>query len=239
MHPEHTVLLEQVRAIGGPDRRDGPTENDSYGGSGRPFYRVSVPDRRAICRRWLALHKGASPSELLPVVESLLEGDSHEERTLAPMIIAGSPPLRRTVRPADLDRWRGMLNGWAEIDSMCQNLFSADDLLADWSAWEALLTGLSRDVDSNKRRASLVLLTGPVHYSGDVRFRDVAFANIETLKSHRPILLTKAVSWLLRSMVTRHRVAVVRSLDENEATLPKIAVRETRTKLRTGTKSGR
>ena len=40
-------------------------------------------------------------------------------------------------------------------------------------------------------------------------------------------------------MVTRHADAVARYLEANAATLPAIAVRETRTKLATGTKSGK
>ena len=71
------------------------------------------------------------------------------------------------------------------------------------------------------------------------RFRDLGFEVIEQLKSERPILITKAVSWLLRSMAGRHGAAVAAYLDAEAATLPAVAVRETRTKLKTGTKSGR
>ena len=59
------------------------------------------------------------------------------------------------------------------------------------------------------------------------------------MKSERPILITKAVSWLLRALADRHHAAVTAYIDANEATLPKIAIREARTKLKTGTKSGR
>lgn len=62
---------------------------------------------------------------------------------------------------------------------------------------------------------------------------------VERLKGERPILITKAVSWLLRSMALRHGTAVAAYLDANAASLPAIAVRETRTKLATGTKTGR
>ena len=84
-----------------------------------------------------------------------------------------------------------------------------------------------------------MLLTRPTRTSSDPRYRDLAFEVIERLKSERPILITKAVSWLLRSMAVRHGLAVAAYLDAQAASLPAIAVRETRTKLRTGTKSGR
>ena len=86
---------------------------------------------------------------------------------------------------------------------------------------------------------ALVLPAAPAHYSDDIRFRDLAFANIEVLKAEKAILITKAVSWLLRSMTSRHHAAVAAYVEANAASLPAIAVRETRTKLRTGTKSGR
>jgi 3-methyladenine DNA glycosylase AlkD len=84
-----------------------------------------------------------------------------------------------------------------------------------------------------------VLLTGPVHYSDDRRLSNLAFSTIATLEHERDILITKAVSWLLRSLLTRHRTEVSHYLDDHAQTLPKLAIRETRTKLETGTKSGR
>jgi 3-methyladenine DNA glycosylase AlkD len=110
---------------------------------------------------------------------------------------------------------------------------------ADWAGWRDLIERLSDDVNINRRRAALVLLTRPTRTSDDPRFRDLAFVVVERLKVERPILITKAVSWLLRSMTARHGPAVAAYLDANAASLPAIAVRETRAKLASGTKSGR
>ena len=192
-----------------------------------------------MARRWAAAHKAVSPTDVLAVVKSLLEGESHEEKILAALLLEYAPKARRAAAPADLERWLSHLNGWAEIDSLCQNRFGVDELLADWPAWRALIDRLSKDANINKRRAAMVLLNAPVHYSDDPRFRDLALVVIERLQSERAILITKAVSWLLRSMVTRHREAVERCLAEGADTLPKIAIRETKVKLATGTKSGR
>ncbi|HZC17594.1 MAG TPA: DNA alkylation repair protein [Caulobacteraceae bacterium] len=239
MNPVHAILLDELGKAARPVRSHLPPRNDSYGGSGRPYYFVSVPDRRGMVRRWLAANKALSPDEVLAVVDSLSQGESHEEVTLGGMLVRDCPRARRAITTADLDRWLGRLIGWAEVDTWCQNLFTAEDLAADWPAWSRLIDQLSRDANINKRRAALVLLVGPVHYSPDRRFRDLAFVVLERLKPEKPILITKAVSWLLRSLVTQHRDAVAAYVDANEATLPAIAVRETRTKLKTGTKSGR
>ena len=238
MHPEHAKLLDELRAAGRP-ALDGAPQTDSYGGSGRPQYNTPVPAQRAMARRWLAANKALDVSEVLALVESLLAGESHDEKTLAAILVGASARARLAVRPADLDRWLEQVRGWAEVDSFCQNLFTAQQILADWPAWRAFLDRLSTDANINKRSASLVLLVGPVHYCDDARFRDMAFAHIERLKAETPILITKAVSWLLRSLVDRHADAVTAYLVEHDASLPRIAVRETRTKLTTGTKSGR
>lgn len=219
-------------------RADWPT-NDSYGGSGRPFFLVSAPEQRDIARLWIRAHKTSTADEVLAVVESLLHGVSHEERTLATLLLRYGARARQAATPAGVERWLGELNGWAEVDSLCQNLFTAEDLLADWPGWEGLLDRLTTDPNINKRRASLVLLTGPVHYSDDGRFAERALVAIDRLKAERPILITKAISWLMRCMTTRHRAAVERLIAHGAASLPKVAVRETRIKLATGTKSGR
>ncbi|HEX4195943.1 MAG TPA: DNA alkylation repair protein [Caulobacteraceae bacterium] len=239
MNPEHAILLAELRKAARPARADLPPQNDSYGGSGRPYYFVSVPDRRGMVRRWLAANKALAADEILAVVDSLSQGESHEEAALGGMLLRDCPKARRAVTTAELERWLGRLNGWAEVDTWCQNLFTAQDMAADWPAWSGLIERLSRDPNINRRRAALVLLNGPAHYSPDPRFSDLAFVVLERLKAEKPILITKAVSWLLRSLVTRHRDAVAAYLDANQATLPAIAVRETRTKLKTGTKSGR
>ena len=238
MNPDHARLLEEIRAAGRPTAAD-RHQTDSYSGSGRPFYVVSAPAQRAIARRWLAERGALGSDAFLAVVESLFDGVSHEEKTLAALLLRENRKARRAVRPADVDRWLGKLNGWAEIDGLCQNHFAAEEMIADWPGWKALIEGLSRDADINKRRAAMVLLNAPVRYSDDARFVGLALAVIDRLKAERDILITKAVSWLLRSMITRHRAAVEACLAAHGSSLPAVAVRETRIKLATGTKSGR
>lgn len=100
----------------------------------------------------------------------------------------------------------------------------------------AICPNLSRDRNINKRRAALVFLTGPVRYSDDERIVALAFEIIDTLKPERDIMITKAVSWLLRSMVQHHKRAVAAYIKENRNSLPAVAVRETSRKIATGRK---
>ena len=238
MNPEHAALQAELRVAACPTSPE-RHQTDSYGGSGHLFYNVSVPVRRAIAKRWLAAHRALPTGAFLAVVTSLFEGESHEEKTLAALLVGYHAKARQDVRPAELERWLEQLNGWAEIDSLCQNVFTAPEMARDWPEWKRLIERLSRDPNINKRRAALVLLNSPVHYSSDVRFRDLAFDTIDRLKAERDILITKAVSWLLRSMIAQHRGGVTDYLTEQAPSLPAVAVRETRAKLTTGTKSGR
>ena len=238
MHSEHRVLLDQLRQASRP-RSHGQPDPGAYLGVERVSYNVTVPDRRRIARAWVSDHKALPPPAVLAVVDSLFAGASHEEKTLAAELLAAQPKARASFGPAEVDRWLNHLAGWAEIDTLCQNLFTAEEMLGDWPAWKALIERLARDPNINRRRAALVLLTRPVHRADDPRFAALAFQIIERLKAERPILITKAVSWLLRAMTTRHGPQVAAYLDAQAASLPAIAVRETRTKLATGRKQPR
>lgn len=237
MRPEHARLLAELEALAPPPERRPPP---GYLGQGsHPLLGVSVPAKRALARSWARARKAAPPAEVLAVVESLYEGASYDEKTLAPLILAAHRPARLAVAPGDVRRWLGGLVGWAEVDHLCQNLFPAEQLLADWPAWGGMIAGLASDPAISRRRAALVLLTGPVKASADPRLRDLAFANLEALQAERDILITRAVSWLLRALAARHPDAVAAYLEAHAAALPAIAVRETRGKLATGRKSGR
>jgi 3-methyladenine DNA glycosylase AlkD len=234
---EHAALVAQLRAAGTAYR--GGQQNDSYTGSGHPFFCVSAPNLRRIGRGWLASHRKTDESAMLDVVARLFAGEAYEEKVLAAVLLGASARLKRIATPAMADGWLHQLQGWAEIDSLCASVFGPQELAADWPSWEALIRRLAVDPNINRRRAALVLLTTPTRTTDDTRYRDLAFQIVEQLKHEKAILITKAVSWLLRSMAPRHADAVAAYLDRERATLPAIAVRETRTKLQTGTKSGR
>jgi 3-methyladenine DNA glycosylase AlkD len=234
-HPEHAGLLDALRSAGDPPSRE--ARNDSYGTSGHLYYWVPVPVRRALARSWLAAHRGAPASDVLALIESLLGGESHEEKTLAEILLAYHRDARHLAGPKHIERWLDQLSGWAEVDGLCQSTYTAEELLGHWTAWRALIRRLARHSAVHKRRAALVLLTGPVRRSSDARLAELAFEVMDRLQPERDSLITKAVSWLLRSLVTHHRGSVARYLAANAATLPSIAIRETRTQLETGRKS--
>ena len=102
-----------------------------------------------------------------------------------------------------------------------------------------MLVEFSKSKNIHKRRASLVILCSPVRKICEKDIANVAFSNINRLKHEKEILITKAISWLLRSMISLYKSEVEKFVRENEDSLPKIAVRETKVKLLTGRKTVR
>jgi 3-methyladenine DNA glycosylase AlkD len=239
--PGHKQLLGELHALAGhgPLMLERPDPASSHTTSGRPFYRISVPNERRLARQWLSADRGRPPEQLSRTVRSLLAGRSYEEKTLGCMIMKERRDVRAEIAPSEVVAWLDDLRGWAEVDSLCQSVFSAEELLSGWAAWRAAILAMSKSDNANKRRASLVLLTGPVHQSNDDRLLKTALRVLDQVIADRDPLVTKAVSWLLRALSGNHPEAVVAYLARHGADLAPVALRETRTKLKTGTKSGR
>jgi len=136
-----------------------------------------------------------------------------------------------------IDNWLNNAVGWAEVDTLCQSNFTADKVLPIWPGWKKFLIKLSSDKNINKRRASLVLLCKTLGQSNDSRVSDFAFDQIEKLKFEKEVLITKAISWILRQLVKYHPDELAEYLEANRDTLPKIAYREALKKLTTGKKN--
>jgi 3-methyladenine DNA glycosylase AlkD len=147
------------------------------------------------------------------------------------------PVQRRQINPGLYDDWLDYTEGWAAVDAICYNNFTAAEMLENFGPWKILVTQLARSDNPNKRRGAIVLLTKPVKHSADPRLSSLAFDLIDTLCGEKDILITKAISWLLRQLTTHHAPAVRQYLNANRNKLPAIALRETTHKLQHGTKS--
>ena len=209
----------------------------NYLGTNKIYYCISISNIKKIAKDFLQKHENLSLDDYLSLLNSLYEkGKSTDELMTAAKIVELSNKLRKQLEPKVLDNWLSYVKGWAEVDSLCQSNFKAEELLANWDKWEKLILNFSKDKNIHKRRASLVLLTMSSRNTTDKRLADLAFANIEKLKGEKDILITKAISWLLRSLVKNHKTEVKTYLQKNKKTLPSIAVRETTRKLLTGRK---
>ncbi len=234
----HSGLLHQLKLRAGQMPKSDIEKLQRYIGSNKACYAIGAKAERQIVKTWVSTHPKLTSSDYLELLESLYRGESVNEISIAGGLLKALPDVRKIVEPERVDGWLDNLRGWGEVDSLCQSKFSANEVLTNWTAWKRLLDKLASDGNINKKRASLVLLTKPVRDSADKRLATQAFSNIEKLKYHREILVTKAVSWLLRDLTKHHKQKVQEYLNRNEESLPKIAIRETKTKILTGKKTG-
>jgi 3-methyladenine DNA glycosylase AlkD len=235
MNPLHAEILQQIRLKSGKGTQH--TFVDSYLGNANPRYEITAPVLRSLSKEWMRAHKELSAKEFSVLLTSLIEGKSSTEKCFAGILMDDATKDQNAFDPRLFDRWLDQLEGWAEVDTVCTGKYTIFQLLPQWDQWGRLLKTFSKSKNLNKRRASLVLLCSPISKSDDARLHEMAFENIDRLKGHKEVLITKAISWLLRSMIKYHRRALEAYLKKNADTLPKIAVRETLVKLKTGKKT--
>ena len=236
MNKYHQEILLNIKQEAKQNPNNSKHTN-SYSGTKSYSYPLSNQQKRNIVKQWFKKHPGLEVEEIIGLLDSLYKGKSYDEKTIAGMTIDNLKKLKTQIKPEYLNRWLNNLQGWSEVDSLCQSKFSADELLFNWSEWQKLIKKLSKDKNINKRRASLVLLTKPVRDQRNLEFSRLAFENINNLKQEKEILITKAISWLLRDMIKNYRQEVKDFLVLNKDSLPKIAIREVNTKLATGKKT--
>lgn len=237
INPFHAEILQLIKQHAGT-----PTQHtfvDSYLGNEHPRYPINAPTLRRIAKSWMRDHKEMTPKQFSEMLTSLIEGESSTEKTMAGVLMDYATADQRAFDPKCFDPWLDHLVGWAEVDAVCSGDFTRLQIPLDWKKWKPLLEKLSKSKNIHKRRASLVFLCAPIRHSSEIGMAHTALENIDRLKHEREILITKAVSWLLRSMINQHKKMVADYVKENKSSLPAIAVRETLVKLKTGKKTGK
>ncbi len=237
MHPQHKAILAQIKEHSGKSTKH--TASDAYLGTTHPRYPINLPTMRAIAKAWLRADENRDPQEFCSTLTSLIRGKSCTEKLMAGLILNGAKSDYQSFDPKIVVKWLDHLIGWAEIDTLCTGTYAATELPRRWTAWKKILTDLSCSPNINKRRASLVLFCTPLRKANDPRLMREAFRIMNRLKGEKEVIITKAISWVLRCGIVHHAGEVKKYVDLNEETLPKIAVRETRTKLATGRKTKR
>jgi 3-methyladenine DNA glycosylase AlkD len=198
---------------------------------------AATPQLRQIAKTWAKAHKDLTPRQFERYITVLIRDPSPIQKTMGGILMGYMPAQRRELYPAVYYDWLEHTEGWAAVDAICYNNFTAAEILDNFPAWKMLITRLAKSDNLNKCRGAVVLLTKPVKQSADLRLRDLSFRVIDILRGEKSILITKAISWLLRHLTRYHAQAVRDYLDTQKAKLPSIAVRETLHKLKHGLKS--
>lgn len=130
-------------------------------------------------------------------------------------------------------KWLKNSEGWAMIDTISCDLLAPvivkhPELVAKTVPWRT-----SRNLWL--RRASLIIFCAPIR---EGRFAEEAFSAAHALAADFDPMIVKAESWILRNSIKHFRKQVIEFLQEHEDVLGKQALREVRTKLKTGRKTG-
>jgi 3-methyladenine DNA glycosylase AlkD len=229
----HTVI-DQARSGVGTKH----TFPDSYLGNSHPRYPINAPGLRSIAKDWMRAHTELPPAEVVSMLTSMAEGDSSTEKVMVGILLDNATKAQKQFNPRIFVKWLDHLVGWAEVDAVCTGKYTITEIPGNLSAWKKILDQLSKSDNINKRRAAIVFLCSPLRTSTLHDLPKIAFPIINRLTHEKEVIITRAISWVLRSMVKHHRDALVQYLNKYESTLPAIAVRETKIKLKTGRKGG-
>lgn len=231
----HLEILKLIRENAGKPKRD--EFLNSYLGNDHVRYDITNPVLREIAKEWMRAHRDLDAESFASVLDSLIKGQSSTEKMMAGILMDYASKAQREFDPEIFDDWLDHLVGWAEVDTLCTGEFIRTQLPAHWPKWRKLILKLAKDANINKRRASLVLFCSPLGRMKNDAIGKVALQIVTKLRGEKEIMITKAISWVLRSMIKHYRDMVSTYLDENVDALPRIAVRETLMKLDTGKKT--
>jgi 3-methyladenine DNA glycosylase AlkD len=236
MDSHHKDILRLIQAAAGIPTQH--TLQDNYLGNKNPRYPINAPRLRGIAKDWMKAHRHLTSTEFANLIGSMVSGKSSTEKIMAGILLDNATPSQRKFDPRLFEKWLDHLTGWAEIDAVCTGRYCDTEIPSDMDRWEKILTRLSKSSNINKRRAALVFLCSPVSHDDHPRLAKIAIQIINKLKSEQEVIITRAISWLLRSMVRYHGKAIGAYLTKHGSSLPSVALRETRVKLATGRKSG-
>lgn len=229
---EYQELIEDIKKSSRPI---GSHDTAGYLGTPHHLYNVSIPDLRKLASGWVNKHKNIGTKDLLLFIDMLYFGKSREEKVIASFILGRYPQFIKNISFKKIDSWTQELRGWEETDVFCWNMlyiWFEEDIGNNIGA----LQKWNRDNQIEKRRASLVVLCKVFMRKPALSLIPIAFGFINNVKHEKDVLITKAVSWLLRSMTRHYKIQVKAYLFKNKNTLPQIAVRESMNKILTGKK---
>lgn len=195
---------------------------------------ASVPNVRAVRRRYSRLLKDTRPEFMLSLAKSLAK--EHGHRAVAYELLANHPAAFSRLNQAEVEELGKGINSWWSVDSFARTLAGpawlkgqvSDNVIKKW----ALST------DRWWRRAALVSTVALNMRSqggtGDVKCTLMICALLTT---DRDDMVAKAMSWALRELVVHDPKAVADFLSCNEQVLPARVKREVTNKLSTGLKN--
>jgi 3-methyladenine DNA glycosylase AlkD len=200
--------------------------------------RPNVPSFRRVRRALSRRLANSPPTAVLAVADALVRRGGFADRMIAYELVAGYPSALAALSRVRIIRWSRGLADWATVD-----LFGCT---LGGQAWR---TGLLTDADISQwarspdrwqRRLALVC-TVPLNIQSRGGAGDTArtLRICTALVDDRDDMVVKALSWALRELSKRDKLAVTDFLDRHRLRVAPRVWREVTSKLTTGLKNSR
>ncbi len=229
-------IKEELQKIGRPCSERDRDFVLKYLATSKKYLCIKAPDRDILLREILKETKDLPAKQIIQILDELFHSGVYDYINFAGKFLTKSKKCHEAVSLMQIKKWVSRTEGWAECDVICQSLFSEKEVLERWEKWEKSIRKFSSSKNIQIRRASLVLQVRPNGKSHNPKLRKLAIETIEKLKGEKSVLITKAISWLLRALQNQNKSEIKKYLLANKSTLPPSAYRETMRKIETGKK---
>jgi 3-methyladenine DNA glycosylase AlkD len=178
------------------------------------------------------------PPTVAAVADALWQRAVREEMVVAALLHGHDERSRSRFGLRRADRWARLVDNWETADALGAWL-AARATADDPGRRYPMLETLAGRTNPWSRRVGLVGCIGTARTPGAREWWPRVTEIVLRLAGDREAGIPKAISWVLREHTRNTSAEVAVFIDAYRADLPAIAVRETRRKLETGTKSGR
>lgn len=197
---------------------------------------VTNPNMRIILKELKGEVKKLDGSAIICLAHDMIAQRILELQWLAYELLGSQKKALRALKRQDIDRLNSGLDNWMLTDVFCACVlgFAWREGLLD----ETYFLKLQASDDVWQRRIAVVATTAlniPANGGSGAR-RETLLMCQGAVDDHHP-MVSKAVSWALRTFVKWDSAAVEQFLESNEDRLARLVVREVNTKLQTGKKN--
>jgi 3-methyladenine DNA glycosylase AlkD len=198
---------------------------------------VTNPNLRLVLRELKAEVKGLDGRAVIDLAKTMINEEVFELQWLAYELIGSQKKTLRALTWEDIDALNVHLDNWVLTDTFCGKVlgFAWREGVID----DAYILNLQKSTDLWQRRLAVVATTAlniPANGGEGASAQTILLCR-GAVDDHHP-MISKAVSWALRTLIKWDREAVENFLEVHEDRLARLVMREVRKKLETGRKTG-
>jgi 3-methyladenine DNA glycosylase AlkD len=220
LNVEHEIRDRMLKSI--------PTQHKLYG--------VRIPKLRQIAKEWYKKNKNLGFKDFVEIIGVLWKDKSREERTIAIELLNFYKEYIPDISKDLINEWIISLDNWEETDGFALYLVGRW-MLDSFNDRQSYLWELIEDENEWLRRVAVVATIEFNDWKKDNANPELTFKLIDVVKEDKHPMITKAVSWAIRTLIKEHKSEVATYMEKNNSVLAKHIVREVNNKLTSGLKN--